>query len=343
MRVGIDATELRPGAPGGVRRALYLLLDALHKHAPEIRLRALAPGPVEAPPGVEVVQTGGPVRPRRWRRSRALRSALKCLDLFHSPVTAIPPFDGVALTATVHELPFMSARHIESPLRIAAQNYWLTQALGRCRALFVPSRATLRQVLGAHAAAGRKTHVVPHPAPPAPEREQREHDGSLLFVGRLDKRKRVEALLGAGVTVRLAGPHAETDRMRIRRAARRLGVAEQLHLMGEVDEDMLDFLYRQACAVGLVSVSEGFGFPVLEALARGVPVITAPGTGATEVAGELALVADGPEEVAAAMKRAADPEFRDRVRHKGPARVMHFRPERTARGYVKVFARALDG
>ena len=133
------------------------------------------------------------------------------------------------------------------------------------------------------------------------------------------------------------------DRTRIRRAARRAGASQRLLFMGEVDEAALDCLYRQACAVGLVSVSEGFGFPVLEALARGVPVITAPGTGATEVAGDLALVADGPVEVAAAMRRAAEPAFREMVHRKGPARVMQFRPERTARGYVEVFTRALDG
>ncbi len=342
MRVGIDATELRPGAPGGVRRALFLLLDALERHAPDVEVSALAPGPVEAPRGVRVVQTGGPTTPRRWRKSRELRNALRRLDLFHSPVTAIPAFDDVPMTATVHELPFMSAP-VDGAVRVAIQNYWLTRALSRCRALVVPSHATLRQLLGAHPCARRKTHVVPHPAPPAPDSEQRTHDGSLLFVGRLDRRKRVEALVLSGAQLRLAGPHTEMARTRIQRAARRAGASQRLIFMGEVDEAALDRLYRQACAVGLVSVSEGFGFPVLEALARGVPVITAPGTGATEVAGDLALVADGPDEVAAAMRRAAEPAFREMVHRKGPARVLQFRPERTARGYVEVFARALDG
>ena len=175
MRVGIDATELRPGAPGGVRRALFLLLDALERHAPDVEVSALAPGPVEAPRGVRVVQTGGPTTPRRWRKSRELRNALRRLDLFHSPVTATPAFDDVPMTATVHELPFMSAP-VDGAVRVAIQNYWLTRALSRCRALVMPSHATLRQLLGAHPCARRKTHVVPHPAPPAPDSEQRTHD-----------------------------------------------------------------------------------------------------------------------------------------------------------------------
>ncbi len=47
MKVGFDATELKPGAIGGVRTASFLLLDALRKHAPQVELVALAPGPAE--------------------------------------------------------------------------------------------------------------------------------------------------------------------------------------------------------------------------------------------------------------------------------------------------------
>lgn len=349
MRIAVDATELRPGAVGGVRTATYLLLDALHKFTPDLRVVAVAPGPVEVPRGTKTIETGGPTRPFWWRRSRELRAALRDFDLFHSPVTAFAEVDGPVVTATVHELPFIVNHRLEGFGRALVQWYWLSRAMGHCAALFAPSRATLEQIRLTHPAAVRITHVVPHPAPPAPGSEQKRHDGSVLFVGRLDRRKCVEALLaGAKCSegqIRLVGPYSERARTRIEKEAEQLGISDRVLFPGTVDAETLDFLYRNACVVGLVSASEGFGFPVLEALARGVPVIVAKDTGAAEVGGDAVLAVDTmqTDDIAAAIRRAADPDYRREVSVAGPARVMQFTPEQTARGYAKVFERALGG
>lgn len=346
MKIGVDGTELMAGAPGGVRRALFLVLDALQRHAPEIDLVLLSPRQVEAPAGVNVRVTGGPSRPRTWRRSRTLRRAAADLDLFHSPVTAFPALD-CPVTATVHEIPFVAYRKLDGFWRANAQWYWVSRAVAECGAVVVPSEATRAQVLALHPGVGPKLAVVPHPAPPTPAEEQKEHDRSVLFVGRLDRRKRIDALLAgaalAEVSVRLVGPHPETARERIEQVARGLGIERRVLFMGEVDEEMLDYLYRQACAVGLVSSSEGFGFPVLEALARGIPVVVARGTGAAETGGDavLAVDPDRPEEIAAALARAADPDYRAEVRRLGPAQALRFQPQRTARGYLELFRHAL--
>jgi glycosyltransferase involved in cell wall biosynthesis len=347
VKVGVDATELRLGPPGGVRTACFLLLDALQRHAPEVEVVALAPRPVEVPPGVRVRVTGGPRAPLLWRRSGALRRAARDLDLFHSPVTAFPSLDGMPVTATVHELPFVVSARLEGTRRALVQLRWLSRAMARCAALVAPSRATVRQMRLAHPAVERITHVVPHPAPPTPAEEAKAHDGSLLFVGRLGRRKGVEALLrGAALCegeVRLVGPRSPGGAERVRTVARHLGILDRVRILGEVDAAMLDFLYRQACAVVLLSASEGFGFPVLEALARSVPVVVARGTGAAEVGGDAVLAVDPaePVEIGEALRRAADPAYRAEVARKGPARALDFPPERTARGYVEVFRNAL--
>lgn len=348
MKLGIDATELRPGAVGGVRTALLLLLDALRQYAPDVEIHALSPEPVETPRGVRPVVTGGPRRPLFWRRSRNLRRHLRGLDLFHSPVTAFPDA-RIPLTATVHELPFVENFRLEGQWRALAQQYWLARAMGRCRALVAPTHATLRQLVVAHPAAPRITAVVPHPAPPV-DRTCHSHDGSLLFVGRLDKRKCVEALLegasGAmGGEIRLVGPHAEKRRRAIEDVAERLRILDRVRFMGVVDANTLDDLYCRACVVGLLSVSEGFGFPVLEALARAVPVVVAKGTGAAEVGGGAAIAVDpgSREEIASAFREASGAAHRERIAVEGPARAMEFTPERTARGYLEVFQRALLG
>jgi len=348
LKLGIDATELANGAIGGVRTAVYLLLDALRQFAPDIELHALAPEPVETPRGVRCVATGGPKRPLFWRRSRQLRRHLRQLDLFHSPVTAFPDAK-IPVTATVHELPFVENFRLEGQWRALVQEFWLARAMTRCRALVAPTEATLRQLGFAHPAAPRITTVVPHPAPTV-ERASHGHDGSLLFVGRLDKRKCVEALLegAAGAAlgeIRLAGPQPERRRSAIEAVAERLGILDRVRFLGVVGPAELDDLYCRACVVGLLSASEGFGFPVLEALARGVPVVVAKGTGAAEVGGAAALAVDpaNTEEVVAALRQAADPAHRERIALEGPARAMEFTAERTARGYLEVFQRALGG
>ncbi len=348
MRIGVDATELREGAVGGVRTAVYLLLDALRNYAPDVELQALAPEPVETPRGVRCVATGGPRRPLFWRRSRQLRRHLRGLDLFHSPVTAVPNA-RIPVTATVHEIPFVEDYRLEGQWRALAQEYWLARAMARCRGLVAPTRTTLHQLGVAHPAAPRITAVVPHPAPPV-DRTSHGHDGSLLFVGRLDKRKCVEALLeGASGAVageiRLAGEQPERRRRAIEEVAARAGVLDRVRFLGVVDAIALDDLYCRACVVGLLSASEGFGFPVLEALARGVPVVVARGTGAAEVGGAAALAVDPADrgEVGAALRTAATPGHREKVAAEGPARAMEFTPERTARGYLEVFQRALGG
>ena len=133
--------------------------------------------------------------------------------------------------------------------------------------------------------------------------------------------------------IRLAGEQPESRRRAIEDVARRAGVLDRVRFLGVVDAPTLDDLYCRAAVVGLLSASEGFGFPVLEALARGVPVVVAKGTGAAEVGGGAALAVDpgNREQVAAALRTAATPEHRQRIGVEGPARAMEFTPERTAR------------
>ncbi len=343
LRVGIDVTELHPGAVGGVRTGLRLLLEALHRYAEEIDVVAVAPEAADVPKGVRFERTGGPSRPLLWRRSRALRRHLMNVDLFHSPVTAVPSLNGLPMTATVHELPFAVSERLEGPLRAFKQIYWLDRMLERCRACVVPSHATLRQMQAAHPASIRIAHVVPHPCPPVSPGEPCRHDGSLLFVGRLERRKGVRALL-LGATdftgaIRLVGPQPPHKRRQLERLLDGLDLEKRVEFLGVVGDSALDGLYRRARAVALLSASEGFGFPVLEALARGTPIIVARGTGAAETGGEAALVVDPlqPGEIAGALERAGDEDYRRQIAREGPRRAASFTLEQTARAYEKVF------
>jgi len=345
VRVGFDVTELN-GGPGGVATAIRLVLEALRKDEPDIDLVALAPREVPVPTGVRMKATGGPANPRKWRESYALREAVDKIDVFHSPVLAHPDLDRVPVTVTLHELPFVVSSRLEGYGRALAQWRWLNLVMARCAAIVVPSEATKEQLRMVHPGALRITRLIPHPAPHV-EEMQHDHDGSLLFVGRLDRRKSVEALLdGCAETegkVLLVGPQDPKRRVQIERVIERNGMQERVEFVGEVDGKMLGYLYRQAAAVGLVSRSEGFGFPVLEALGRGVPAIVAEGTGAAEVGGDAVIAVDPrrKEQIAAAWHRALETDHRAFVRTHGPAQLLRFRPKDVARAYRQLWTDAL--
>ena len=120
MRIGFDVSELN-GVPGGVRTAIQLVLAAVHKYESGVELIALAPRETKVPQGIRMVATGGPSRPRYWRKSHALAEAAEKIDLFHSPVLAHPVFERTPVVVTVHELPFVVSHRLEG-----ARAAWLS-------------------------------------------------------------------------------------------------------------------------------------------------------------------------------------------------------------------------
>jgi len=124
-----------------------------------------------------------------------------------------------------------------------------------------------------------------------------------------------------------------------------LGIAAQTKFAGVVDDAQLVSLYQQARAFVFPSRYEGFGFPVLEAMACGCPVLTSNASSLPEVVGDAALLAD-PSDSNGFMGHLeqvlADEELRRMLREKGLARAAQFSWERTARETVRVYERVME-
>lgn len=119
-----------------------------------------------------------------------------------------------------------------------------------------------------------------------------------------------------------------------------LGLEEHVRFTGYVPEAILPDLYGGSRLFVFPSVYEGFGLPVLEALACAAPVVASTGGGIPEVAGEAALLVDpsDPDELAGAMQRVLDSkELRDDLRLRGPGQAARFSWERTARETRRVY------
>lgn len=175
-----------------------------------------------------------------------------------------------------------------------------------------------------------------------------------LFVGQMKSRKNIMRILQAFARVRAGGDselclvlagrrgHTSGD---IDEAISRLGLAGHVLEPGHVRQEHVPALYSAAEMLVFPSLFEGFGFPVLEAMACGTPVVTSNVSALPEVAGDAALLVDprSAEEIADAMARLrSDSELRLSLRARGLARAKEFSWKRAAQQTCLAYQRALQ-
>lgn len=175
-----------------------------------------------------------------------------------------------------------------------------------------------------------------------------------LYVGTLQPRKNLRRLLFAYaklyqqqivwhlVLVGTAGRQADE----FHQLAATLGIEDNVHFLGYVTDAELSILYQGAHFLAFPSLFEGFGLPVLEAQAHGVPVMTSNNSSLPEIAGDAALLVDPTDvdAIAGAMLRLSqDEELRQQLIAAGHKNVQRFSWEKAARETLAVFEKVLEG
>ena len=213
------------------------------------------------------------------------------------------------------------------------------QAARRSDLIIAISRFTANQVEEFLGVEPSRIRVIPHGVrvPPAAG-QNTPRQNLVLFVGAIQRRKNVRAL------VRAFERMPASWRLALAGAADGFGATEELHavessprrgdidVLGYVTQTELEALYRRARIFAFPSLDEGFGMPVLDAMANSVPVITSQRSALPEVAGDAALLVnpDDPEEIAAALVRlASDEALRDDLARRGRERALQFSWEST--------------
>lgn len=173
----------------------------------------------------------------------------------------------------------------------------------------------------------------------------------VLYVGAGDYRKNVAGMLetmrvarrrpgGGELVFAWAGELVRSWRRELDRLVSQSGLEGAVKTLGHVTDEDLAALYRQARALLFLSRCEGFGYPIVEAMASGCPVVTSPDTSTGEIAGDAALLArpdDHGAAAAAVTTLVLDEGERGRRRAAGIARAGELTLERMARGTAEVY------
>ena len=351
LRVGFDISKSL-GVPDGIARYTELLLSGLLECDPSVRytLFDLTADDVDEARLTQMLgsrRSDITVADRRYPNDTDV-------DVFHSPAITLPPGRPCPIAWTLHDVTFLSHPNYHTiDNRVASLS---ATALAACRASAIVavsdhSKAAAVELLDLpperieviHSAADPFFSPLPHPERKMATLQRLGIDRPyVLAVGSLEPRKNlirlVDAMLQlpaevrAGLSLVTAGPSGWKNRPihdRLEQASAELSIRQ----LGVVTRSDLALLYSCAEAFVYPSFAEGFGLPVLEAMACGAPVVTSNCSALPEVAGDAALLVD-PEDadaIADAISRVVgDRALGDDLGQRSLARARDFSWQRTA-------------
>ena len=374
MKVAFHVDQLWFKAPGGIGTYVREMLEALPAADPALELTPFHSkwrrgDPSEAPlttdgrhPGVELPWSIRTLYPAwDWLGWPGLPSTLADHDLVHATNhAAVPPVRrDQRLVVTVHDLAFERYPDLFPRRWLSLYRRGLRAAIDRADAILVPSSSVRDDLIGRTDVDEERIHLtplapwqrwVPAEIVDADREELADHGITppyILAVGTIEPRKNLVRLVhayrrlaaqGLPQSLVLIGDdgwgadelRAELDKGGPGRVVRGGGLAASA----------LATAYADADVVAYISLYEGFGLPVLEAMSAGAPVITSNTSSLPEVAGDAALLVD-PEDVDAIADAVArvltDPALAEDLRRRGRERAASFTWAATARATLDVY------
>jgi glycosyltransferase involved in cell wall biosynthesis len=301
--IAIDADVLGRNRTGEETYVLNLLRE-LPRVAPDLSFLAVTRHPELVPDGVEAVHLPARLQETRmaWSLPRLLRRHRPQAAHFQH---ALPLGWAGPSVVTVHDLHFEHDPSVMGRLDRLTFKFVVPRAVRRAAAVIAVSEATKRDIVDLYGISPEHVTVTPHGVDPAfsPAASDAAAPPFVLFVGAIQARKdplaAADAAAAVGLPLVVVGPEKEP------------GLAAELRARGAdvrgwVEKNELARLYRQAAALVLPSRFEGFGVPVLEAMASGTPVVLSDDAALAEVGGAAGVYAEDGDFGAALRRALAD-------------------------------------
>jgi glycosyltransferase involved in cell wall biosynthesis len=356
--------------PSGIGVYVQALVDRLPRAAPADEFlfwaHPLAARPLSSASNtVDVTVRPGPNSPLplMWPRRYA---PFDDLDLFHSPHNLLPRGISCATVVTVHDVMAVERPelHLHGIERVVKSTYYpqaVWRALRRSTRIIVPTEATAERVHALAPAASPRVRVILEAADkmfcPPQDRDAARRDAArltgsdrpyFLVVGAVAATKRHHLALAAfaqavGAPWRLVFVHRQGSRSRLIRLARRLGVHDRVVWLWRSGREDIARLMQGAAALIQPSIYEGFGLPLIEAMACGCPIVASDIAPFREVTGGAAILVppDDVQRLAAALREIVSDDGRRRaLSHQALARARAFSWDRCAELTLQVYREA---
>lgn len=294
---------------------------------------------------------------RLWRQK---------VDVYHSTHYVLPAWVPCKAVVTIHDIiHLLYPEFLPSPLAFLYAQRMIRRGLTRGDAIIAVSKSTRTDLMDYFDISGEKIEVVYQGVADAfRERlsEDRIRDTTqrlglsgeyVLFIGNPKPHKNLDNVVRAFArALQLADFDAElvcignreTGDFKIRQRAEQLGISDRVRLLGHVADEVLPAIYQGASLFLFPTLYEGFGLPVIEAMASGVAVITSNNSALKEVAEGAAHLVDplDVDEIGAAIAQCmSDPDHRASLAKLGSRRAEDFRWSRTAAQTLQIYERVL--
>ena len=365
MRIAFDGTALRPGRTG-VGYYTEHLLHALARTATNDELIVVSNRAIDTtaplPSRVRVATPARRVPRLVWMQTLAV-TALRQVeaDVVHFTNGMLPMMSPVPTVVTIHDMSLRLYPRYHPPRRVILNRPLVDIAARRADAIITPSESAKRDIVRLYNLDPRRVHVVYEAAAPSfarvtdtatLERVRAKYglaERVVLYVGTIEPRKNLPTLIDAFAARRRSGelshqlvcvgPYGWLS-SGIDEQIKKSEVGEAIRFTGYVPFDDLPALYSLAEMFVYPSMYEGFGLPVVEAMACGVPVITGRTAALSEIGGGAIVEVDRIEPAAigqALVDLAASADRREELAGRGQERARSFSWDRAARESLEIY------